>query len=64
MSKARLNFEQKKYSGSVLCGEHAKYHNMPKGSYELAIPTDELDPDDPIECEICSMAAMRKCGVI
>lgn len=53
---------QEKYRGSVLCSDHAEYYEMPKGSCKIIDPSG--DPNEPIQCEVCSMGAMRKCGVI
>lgn len=60
----KLSKVQKTHEGKALCPDHVAYFEMPVGSFDPAARTEDLGPDEPIECEVCSMAAMRKLGVI
>jgi hypothetical protein len=64
MAKPKLSKIQEKYEGSVLCRDHAIYFEMPRGTFTFATPTEDLDVDQPIECECCTVAAMRKLGAL
>ena len=60
----KLSEFNRRYQDSVLCPDHAEYFEMPEGTYTPCRHTDALGPNEPIECEVCSMGAMRRAGVI
>lgn len=48
--------------GSVLCADHASYYALFEP--DVTIAAEPKTDDEPIECECCSMAAMRAAGAI
>ena len=60
----KLNRIQQAHLDENLCQDHVDYFGMPEGTYTLVRSTDDLGPDDPIECDTCSLSKMRALGVV
>lgn len=60
----KLSKLQKQYFGGTLCPDHAGAYDMPEGTYTPCAPTEELPDDAEVECDCCTMRAMRSIGVI
>jgi len=50
------------YDDPCLCEDHAAAYGMKPGMYREAAKSD--DPTDPVDCDACSTALMRKAGAL
>lgn len=62
--RAALTPVQRKHFGETLCPDHAFAFDMPEGAYLACQATDTLDQDDPIPCDACTVAIMRRAGAL
>jgi hypothetical protein len=63
-AKTKFSKLQMTYLGGTLCPPHATAYDMPKGSYTPCPPTETLGEEEAVECDCCTVYAMRAVGAL
>jgi hypothetical protein len=61
MGRSPFNERQEELSGSVLCRDHAAYYELSRNDVTIC---EEPAEGELIDCEECSMAKMRRLGML